>query len=153
HLQMCENQRINKYIVEFNRLASQVKGWGDGALHHQFYKGLPACIKDEISHVRKPSTLSKLRTLTQTIDSRYWERKNEVSRESTSHSKPSMSSNSTSTPKTTSSMSAAKPQHNHSSKNTSSSGSSSGKSGKPAPDLSSKLGKDGKLTQEEQKRR
>ncbi|KAG6327073.1 hypothetical protein ID866_12016, partial [Astraeus odoratus] len=46
HLQMKDGQRINKYIVEFNRLASQVRGYGDGALCHYFYSSLPDCIKD-----------------------------------------------------------------------------------------------------------
>jgi len=49
HLNMHDGQHIDKYIVEFQQLASQVHGWGDGALKHQFYNGLPACIKDEIS--------------------------------------------------------------------------------------------------------
>jgi hypothetical protein len=45
-LNMHEGQCINKYIVEFQRLASQVCRWGDRALCHQFYNGLPAHIKD-----------------------------------------------------------------------------------------------------------
>ena len=31
-LQMCDGQRITKYIVEWNCLASQVRDWGHGAL-------------------------------------------------------------------------------------------------------------------------
>ncbi|KAG6328089.1 hypothetical protein ID866_11000, partial [Astraeus odoratus] len=46
HLQMKDNQCINKYVVEFNQLASKVRGYGNGALHHQFYSGLPDHIKD-----------------------------------------------------------------------------------------------------------
>jgi len=94
-LNMCEGQRINKYIVEFQRLASQVRRWGDGALRRQFYNGLPARIKDEISRMGKPATLSEFKTLAQTIDARYWERKGEISRETKSSSsnppKPSTS--------------------------------------------------------------
>ncbi|KIK80540.1 hypothetical protein PAXRUDRAFT_15732 [Paxillus rubicundulus Ve08.2h10] len=56
HLSMKDGQHINKYIVEFNHLATQ----------------------DEISQVGKPQTLGELRTLAQTIDSRYWEHKSEV---------------------------------------------------------------------------
>jgi hypothetical protein len=85
-LYMCDGNRINKYIVEFQRLASQVRGWGDGALRRQFYNGLPARIKDEISRQGKPTTLSEFKTLAQTIDARYWERKGEVSHESKSSS-------------------------------------------------------------------
>ncbi|KAG6328426.1 hypothetical protein ID866_10663, partial [Astraeus odoratus] len=46
HLQMKENQHINKYVVEFNCIASQLQGYGDGALCHHFYTSLPNCIKD-----------------------------------------------------------------------------------------------------------
>jgi hypothetical protein len=53
-LNMCKGQYINKYVVEFQRLASQVCRWGDGALYHQFYNGLPAHIKDKISRMGKP---------------------------------------------------------------------------------------------------
>jgi len=73
-LNMCEGQCINKYIGEFQRLASQVHGWGDGALHYQFYNRLPACIKDKISCMDKPVTLSEFKTLAQTINACYWER-------------------------------------------------------------------------------
>jgi len=85
-LNMREGQRINKYIVEFQRLASQVHGWGDGALHCQFYNRLPAHIKDKISRIGKPATLSEFKTLAQTIDAHYWERKGEISRETKSSS-------------------------------------------------------------------
>ncbi|KAG6327495.1 hypothetical protein ID866_11594 [Astraeus odoratus] len=75
HLQMKENQCINKYVVEFNRLASQVRGYGDGALCHQFYSGLPDHIKDKICHIGKPHNLDDLRYLAQEIDMHYWEHK------------------------------------------------------------------------------
>ncbi|KIO13198.1 hypothetical protein M404DRAFT_18686 [Pisolithus tinctorius Marx 270] len=51
HLQMKENHWVNKYVVKFNWLASQVQGYGDGALHCFFYTGLPDCIKDEVCQV------------------------------------------------------------------------------------------------------
>ena len=73
NLSMKEGQKINKYIVEFNRLAGQVCSYGDGALHHIFYSGLPDHIKDEISCIRKPCTLNGFCTLVQTIDARYGE--------------------------------------------------------------------------------
>src|SRR5207245_9123988 len=49
---------------------------------HVFYGGLPDRIKDEISRVGKPRTLNGYRTLAQTINARYWERKSEISRQS-----------------------------------------------------------------------
>jgi hypothetical protein len=67
-LNMHEGQHINMYVVEFQRLASQVHGWGDGALRRQFYNGLPARIKDKISHMGKPITLSEFKTYTNTLD-------------------------------------------------------------------------------------
>ncbi|KAG6328591.1 hypothetical protein ID866_10497, partial [Astraeus odoratus] len=78
HLQMKENQHINKYMVEFNQLASQVRGYGDGTLHHQFYSGLPDHIKDKICHVWKPHNLGDLHYLAQEINAHYWECKEEV---------------------------------------------------------------------------
>ena len=39
-LRMKDNQWMVKYLVDFNRLAAQVT-WGDSALRHQLYKGLP----------------------------------------------------------------------------------------------------------------
>jgi len=68
HLRMKENHRANRYVVDFNRIASQVRGYGDGALRHHFYTGLPDRIKDEISRIGKPRTLNGLRVLTQEID-------------------------------------------------------------------------------------
>ncbi|KIK15118.1 hypothetical protein PISMIDRAFT_16755 [Pisolithus microcarpus 441] len=80
NLSMKDSSCIPKYVVEFNRWASQVKDYGEGALRHRFYTGLPDRIKDEISRVGKPTTLVGLRELAQTIDARYWERKAEISR-------------------------------------------------------------------------
>ena len=77
---MRDNQRITKYLVEFNRLAARVQ-WGNAALRCQFYNGLPSRIKDEISRFGKPNDLQELRTLSQTIDPRYWERQSEAARE------------------------------------------------------------------------
>ena len=71
NLSMKEGQKINKYVIEFNRLAGQVCGYGNGALRHIFYSSLPDCIKDEISRIGKPRTLNGYRTLVQTIDARY----------------------------------------------------------------------------------
>ena len=80
NLSMKEGQKINKYIVEFNRLAGQVHDYGNGALRHIFYSSLPNRIKDEISRIGKPRTLDGFCILAQTIDARYWERKSEILR-------------------------------------------------------------------------
>ena len=68
NLKMRDNQRIVKYLVNFNHLAACVQ-WGDAALRRQMYRGLPSRIKDEIARVGKPDTLHELRSLTQSIDS------------------------------------------------------------------------------------
>src|SRR6202162_4930649 len=83
NLSMKPTQRIAKYLVEFNRL-STITGWDSRALRHQFYRGLPARVKDEVSHVGKPDSLGELRMLAQSIDGRYWERDEETRRERTS---------------------------------------------------------------------
>ena len=148
HLSMKDGQCINKYVVEFNWIALQVQDYGEGALQHHFYNGLPDQIKDKISQVRKPTTLYKLHTLIQAIDVHYWEHKSEVN----CQVKPSNN------PSTTSSRSSNKPSTSSSSRNNSSSSKDSnefkGKTANtsvPKSDISSKLGKDGKLTTEEQK--
>ena len=75
---MKDNHHIMRYIVDFNRLASQVWGYGDGALWHYFYNGLPDQIKDELSHIGKPWSLDGLHALMQEIDAHYWEHKDEI---------------------------------------------------------------------------
>src|SRR5437879_307411 len=72
-LSMKDGTCINKYIIEFNHLATQVHGYGKGTLHHMFYNGLLDCIKDEITHIGKPLWLSTLCTLAQMINTCYWE--------------------------------------------------------------------------------
>jgi len=136
-------------VVDFNHIVSQIRGYGDGALHHHFYTGLPDRIKDEISCVGKLRTLNGLRLLTQEIDARYWECKEEV----TCQNKTSTST-STNTPNTKS----GKTDKGKSSGNAAQSSllstptQKANKFGKTA-ELLNKLGKDGKLTSEECKHR
>ena len=150
HLHMKDTHHVNRYVVDFNRIASEVQGYGDGALRHHFYSGLPDRIKDEISRIGKPRTLDGLRAIAQEIDARYWERKEEVARQN-------KTSTSTSTNTNTTSKSSGKSEKSKSSSGNSAQPSSSSdpapkKPGK-TPKLSDKLGKDGKLTSEERKRR
>ena len=58
HLRMKDLYHVTRYIVDFNRLASQVQDYGDGALHCLFYSGLPDRLKDEIARVGKPLTVT-----------------------------------------------------------------------------------------------
>ena len=59
NLRMCDNQRITKYLVKFNRLAARVQ-WGNAVLRCQFYNRLPPWIKDEIARFGKPDNLQDL---------------------------------------------------------------------------------------------
>ena len=149
HLRMKDTHCINRYVVDFNRIVSQIWGYGDGALQHHFYTSLPNQIKDKISRVSKPKTLNGLHALTQEIDARYWERKEEVMRQTKS---------APSTTTTTSKLTLGKTEKGKTSLgNTTQTASSPSnqtqkKSGKTA-ELSEKLRKDGKLTADERKRR
>ena len=151
NLSMKEGQKINKYIIEFNHLARQVRSYGDGALCHIFYSSLPDRIKDEISHVGKPHTLDGFCTLAQTIDARYWECKSEISHQTKNSSAPSVS-NSKSSASSSDSKGKSKEKDNkgktsnNRNKSPSSSSSTSKSTTSKAP---SHLGKDGKLTEEE----
>jgi len=154
HLQMKDSYHVTQYIMDFNRLASQVQDYGDGALRCLFYSSLPDHLKDEIARVGKPLTLNGLRALCQEIDTRYWEHKDEIS--STTKSQPTSSTTKPSnsggnTPKS----SQAKTGNSPSSTNTSGStkATSNQSSSGSKPDLTNKLGKDGKLAADECKRR
>ena len=148
---MKDNQWMVKYLVDFNCLTAQVT-WGDSALWHQLYKGLPNWIKDEVSWIEKSSTLSRMQQLIQQIDACYWECQSEISQESKKSNNKSSKQKSNKSTNSTSSLS-----KNQSSDNKSTSSSNkrpnsnlSGSSGQnKKPNLSSKLGKGGKLTSEE----
>jgi hypothetical protein len=149
-LRMRENQHISKYIVAFNRHATQVS-WGSEALRHVFYRGLPDRIKDQISQVGKPATLVRMKELAQTIDARYWERKAESARDSNrftpAPSTPRVSTANSATPSFASRNTPAK------SAPTPTPAQHSATQTPRRPHLADKLGQDGKLTPAERKRR
>jgi hypothetical protein len=143
NLRMRDNQHITKYMVEFNRLAARVS-WGDAALRRRYYDGLPPRIKDRIADVGKPSSLARMRILTQAIDARYWERRSEVSREHTQSTHKSDKA-----PE-------KKPGTQHTDKKSGSGPPKASSSGSNPPRRSTEpptKGKDGKLTQQERQRR
>jgi hypothetical protein len=150
NLSMKSTQRIAKYLVEFNRLASITK-WDNRALRHQFYRGLPARIKDEVSRVGKPDTLPDLRVLAQSIDGRYWEREEETRRERGGQSSEKKTEKPQNQASSSSSSSQNKPHKKPSASHNS--GSSSHNSDRKPSDLGDKIGKDGKLTNAERARR
>jgi len=154
HLRMKDAHHVTRYIVDFNRLASQVQDYGDGALHCLFYSGLPDCLKDEIAQVGKPLTLHGLGALCQKINACYWERKDEIS-----HTMKSQPTSSTTKSSNSGGNSSNSGQEKSKTGNSPSSGNSSGSSKVTSnqfssgsrPDLTNKLGKDRKLTADERK--
>ena len=154
-LRMHDSHQATKYFIKFQQIASHVQ-WGEAALRRQAYNGLAKRIKDDMVHHDKPNTLSGLRKLIQAIDAQYWERRSEVSRET----RASGSSRNKSKHKTDSNKSDNKfsKGSSHSKPKNTNSGSTQNKGStterKPTtPDLSLKLGKDGKLTPQERQRR
>ena len=130
-LVMAEGSRSAIYFIEFNRLASCIQ-WDDHALFQQAYKGLACRIKNEMVHHDRPVTLLDLCKLVQAINYCYWERKAEITHEANPTSKvdpkgdPKIARNPEATRK-------GKVPENP----------------KSGPDLTGKLGKDGKLTSQE----
>jgi len=154
HLQMKDSYRVTQYIVDFNCLASQVQDYRDGALRRLFYSSLLDHLKDEIARVGKPLTLNGLRALCQEIDTRYWECKDKISR--TTKSQPTSSTTKPSnsrgnTPKSSQAKTGNSPSSTNTSGSTKATSNQSSSSSKP--DLTNKLGKDGKLAADECKRR
>ena len=153
-LKMRDNQRISEFIVKFNSLQTRLD-WGDSALRHRFYLGLPARLKDEICRGDgKPSTLQAMRLKAQRIDARYWERKNEITREQAAErtSKPEGKQSSNSGKQQTQQGNAT--SSNKEDKKPSNSGKQQAStSATQQPDLSGKLGKDGKITAKERQYR
>src|ERR1700730_4816252 len=80
-LWMREDQKLTKYTISFNRFAAIVH-WDEYALQWQFYKGLASRIKDELARVNRADTLRGLCEQASAIDSRYWARQQEISRDS-----------------------------------------------------------------------
>ncbi|KAG6327442.1 hypothetical protein ID866_11647 [Astraeus odoratus] len=137
HLQMKENQCINN----------------DGALHHQFYSGLPNHIKDKICCIGKPHNLDNLCYLAQEINAHYWEHKEEVQHANKSFSTSNFPANKpgNSAPNSGKGKPATSSNTSSSLGNANSSLSNKPKSSNSDPNLTGKLGKDGKLTPEERK--
>ena len=69
---MHESHQAMKYFIKFQQLAACVQ-WGNTALCRQAYNGLSKCIKDDMVHHDKPTTLAGLQKLVQAINAQYWE--------------------------------------------------------------------------------
>lgn len=73
-LKMGDRQHISKYNVLFQQQSVYVL-WGQSALQHCYYQGLPDRIKDGLLNHSKPTL--RLRALAQSIDQRHWKREAE----------------------------------------------------------------------------
>ena len=160
HLEMKENWKITRYNVEFNSLASELS-YPQQVLYHFYHKGLPDRIKDPMSWQKeKPTTYPELRRTAQQLDARYWERQRDKARSARSKPKPAASGSSNPN------NSGNNPPRNSGNSSGNSGGGNSGNSSNhsaprpnpPKPSNSSAstpshLGKDGKLTPAERKRR
>jgi hypothetical protein len=158
NLKMHDNQHIVKYNVEFNRLAIRT-GWDDGVLRHRYYSGLAERIKDIMGQQGKPVTLEDMKHLAHSIDSRHWERlreKSRAGRNKSDHSDKTDSKNNKSDDKGKSSTSGNnnnnQSKNNNNNKSNNKPAKSASTSGNSAS-IADKLGKDGKLAQDERQRR
>jgi hypothetical protein len=163
-LVMKDSHKATKFFIDFYRISAMLDH-NESSLYRKAYTAMPKRIKDEMVHFDKPRNLDELRDLIQKIDQRYWERRGEITREAraapvteaksdkSARAAPNNdrrqgqnSGNSNSTPNTNAQSSGKgkekeKPKGNPS-------------QGQPKkPDLTEKLGKDGKLTQQERQRR
>ena len=145
---MRDTQRIMKYLVEFNQLAARVQ-WGDTPLQRQLYKGFPPRIKDKISQVGKPDNLTDLCTLAQSIDAHYWEHRSEIAREMPVNKSQDKSGDKGKTPATLATLNTNPSKSGQSGTPRNTSAPTTSNTPKPASTLAPKLGKDGRLTQEE----
>src|SRR5882724_1591487 len=75
---MHKSHQAMKYFIKFQQLATCIQ-WGNAALCHQAYNGLAKCIKDNMVHHNKPTTLAGLQKLVQAINAQYWEKNGELS--------------------------------------------------------------------------
>lgn len=154
NLRMKDNQRITEYLVRFNSLAVRCS-WGDAALRHRFYDGLPPRLKDDLCRGEgKPKDLPGMRLKAQTADARHWERVQERSREGNSTQKPNQSKTSANPSSSASGNTNNNQKSQSDGKNFQSSGSAKTPFGSGSkPDLTGKLDSKGKLTSKERQYR
>ena len=135
----------------YTQQISALLDYNNQALHRKAYLALPKRIKDELIHFDKPRNLDDLRDLVQKIDQRYWEHQSEVSRETLMNPKPDQKSDKMSKPNPNSNRKAnPTPSTSGSgSKDKDKDKSKSGNQNQKKPELTDKLGKDGKLTPQE----
>ena len=139
---------------ERSRKAWTITGWDGHALRHQFYRGLPSRIKDELARIGKPATLPALKALAQSIDGQYWEREEEERGNQPSDRKNDKPQNQASSSSNNNNNNNSNNNKNKNKKpNLSNNGSTSQNPERKKTDLGEKLGQDGKLTPAERSHR
>jgi hypothetical protein len=159
-LVMKDNHKATKFFVNFYRISAMLDH-NDSSLYRK--TAMQKRIKDELVHFDKPQTLDELRDLIQKIDQRYWEFQGEIAHET----RPVLVAEAKSDKSARTAPNNDRRQgQNSSNSNSNTNAQPSGKGkekekpkgnlskGQPKnPDLMEKLGKDGKLTQQEHQRR
>jgi hypothetical protein len=77
---MKHGDQIATYVIKFDQLALLTQ-WGDPALWHQFYVGLPRRIKDDMVHHTYVNSLAGVKSVAWLIDAWYWKCEGEKERE------------------------------------------------------------------------
>ncbi|KAF8629443.1 hypothetical protein AX17_005658 [Amanita inopinata Kibby_2008] len=147
NLTMKDSHHVTKYMVEFNKLAARID-WNEPTLWDHFYHGLPLCLRTEVLKGGKPLTLATMHHKAQECNQIHWMTQDEITREPKSTPRPAAKDSNTK-PFTSSSTNASKPPNtprpSRPGNPAPSSAPSSSSAPKSKPDLSNKLGKDGKL--------
>src|SRR3979490_783880 len=162
---MKDHHRAARYFIDFAR-ASTCTQWNNATLTHTAYKGLPKRIKDSLLNFPRFKSLAELRNFVLEIDSSYWERKEyenlanptQGSNTSSNRSNPSNQSNQSSNSSNNNNNQKSckgtnNTNNNNNNNNNNKNGNQKSSNNAKTPDLSSKLGKDGKLLPEECQRR
>ena len=78
---MAEHHHASRYVTDFRRYSALI-AWNDAALISQFRAGLPDRILDELARRDDPiADLAELQRVVLRLDARYWERRDERTRQ------------------------------------------------------------------------
>ncbi len=143
HLQMW-GWRLNHEVYSSVQSICLPVGYSDNSLRHAFYRRLCTCIKDDMAHHRKPNNLCNMCFLGQELNACYWTWRTEIACEDWENKSSSSYSNNPKSKSSSSNLSSSTSGLAPKSSNFNLSGSTSN----PKP-YADKLGKDGRLTQEE----
>ena len=134
---MKDSHKATRFFVDFFQL-STLCDYNDRALLGEVYSALLKRVKDEMTHFDCPSTLQELRDLVLRINQRYWERKAELACESgPAPQTDGKFGNKSLKPEPANEASSSKDNKKPK------------EQAQKRPDLTDKLGKDGKLTPQE----